>query len=111
MSILESAQKSLNKIEACELKTTETPPEKVQHVAEAILILFEKPSGWKSFQKFTSDPLRFLDTLKDLDAMTVSSMTMNKLDESIAQNNLQDIEAVKAVSQAASHLANWVVSN
>ena len=85
------------------------PNQKVKAVMQSLMILLERPTDWTSIKKSTADP-NFMSLLIELDRDNISDETAESLSNFIDENNLTDIESIKASSKAASNIASYVVN-
>ncbi|KAM3963696.1 LOW QUALITY PROTEIN: dynein heavy chain 2, axonemal kl-2 [Aphomia sociella] len=109
MPALEEAVKALdalNKKDITEVKSYAKPPQKVEMVLEAVLILLQKEPTWAETKRQLGDQY-FLDRLRDFDKDNISDKTLKKIGTYTAKPDF-DPEIVGTVSAAAKSLCLWV---
>jgi dynein heavy chain len=89
-----------------QVKAYTKPPDKVEMVMQAVMILFGKATDWGTAKKVLGEA-NFLQEIKRYDKDHVSPATINKIKKYI-DNPQFSKEAVKAVSAAAGALCVWV---
>ncbi|VVD00553.1 unnamed protein product [Leptidea sinapis] len=109
MPALEEAVKALdalNKKDITEVKSYAKPPQKVEMVLEAVLILLQKEPTWAEAKRQLGDQY-FLDRLRDFDKDNIADKTLKKIGTYTAKPDF-DPEIVGTVSLAAKSLCLWV---
>ncbi|XP_045516056.1 dynein axonemal heavy chain 2 [Pieris brassicae] len=109
MPALEEAVKALdalNKKDITEVKSYAKPPQKVEMVLEAVLILLQKEPTWAEAKRQLGDQY-FLDRLREFDKDNISDKTLKKIGTYTAKPDF-DPEIVGTVSLAAKSLCLWV---
>ncbi|XP_063358685.1 dynein axonemal heavy chain 2 isoform X1 [Cydia amplana] len=109
MPALEEAVKALdalNKKDITEVKSYAKPPQKVEMVLEAVLILLQKEPTWAEAKRQLGDQY-FLDRLRDFDKDNISDKTLKKIGTYTIKPDF-DPEIVGTVSAAAKSLCLWV---
>ncbi|XP_068632350.1 dynein axonemal heavy chain 2 [Battus philenor] len=109
MPALEEAVKALdalNKKDITEVKSYAKPPQKVEMVMEAVLILLQKEPTWAEAKRQLGDQY-FLDRLRDFDKDNISDKTLKKIGTYTAKPDFEP-EIVGTVSLAAKSLCLWV---
>ncbi|XP_046962283.1 dynein axonemal heavy chain 2 [Vanessa cardui] len=109
MPALEEAVKALdalNKKDITEVKSYAKPPQKVEMVMEAVLILLQKEPTWAEAKRQLGDQY-FLDRLREFDKDNISDKTLKKIGTYTAKPDF-DPEIVGTVSLAAKSLCLWV---
>ncbi|RVE50586.1 hypothetical protein evm_004813 [Chilo suppressalis] len=109
MPALEEAVKALdalNKKDITEVKSYAKPPQKVEMVLEAVLILLQKEPTWAEAKRQLGDQY-FLDRLRDFDKDNIADKTLKKIGTYTAKQDF-DPEIVGTVSAAAKSLCLWV---
>nr|XP_049696661.1 dynein axonemal heavy chain 2 [Helicoverpa armigera] len=109
MPALEEAIKALdalNKKDITEVKSYAKPPQKVEMVLEAVLILLQKEPTWAEAKRQLGDQY-FLDRLRDFDKDNISDKTLKKIGTYTVKPDF-DPEIVGTVSSAAKSLCLWV---
>ncbi|CAK1600591.1 unnamed protein product [Parnassius mnemosyne] len=109
MPALDEAVKALdalNKKDITEVKSYAKPPQKVEMVMEAVLILLQKEPTWAEAKRQLGDQY-FLDRLRDFDKDNISDKTLKKIGTYTAKPDF-DPEIVGTVSLAAKSLCLWV---
>lgn len=102
----ERALDSLKKNDIAEVRSYGKPPEKVQKVMEAVMILKGLPPTWEEAKKVLADN-EFLKKLKNFDKDHVSDKVLKKIEKCTAEKNF-DPDIVGEVSFAARGLCIWV---
>ena len=106
---LERAMEEVDKLEKSsisEVKAYSKPPELVETVLQAVMILFGKAPDWGTAKKVISEA-NFLQAIKGYDKDHVSAAAITKIKKYIEMPKFNK-EAVKAVSGAAAALCVWV---
>ncbi|KAG6451923.1 hypothetical protein O3G_MSEX007393 [Manduca sexta] len=109
MPALDEAVKALdalNKKDITEVKSYAKPPQKVEMVLEAVLILLQKEPTWAEAKRQLGDQY-FLDRLREFDKDNISDKTLKKIGTYTAKPDF-DPEIVGTVSLAAKSLCLWV---
>ncbi|XP_045494772.1 dynein axonemal heavy chain 2 [Colias croceus] len=109
MPALEEAVKALdalNKKDITEVKSYAKPPQKVEMVLEAVLILLQKEPTWAEAKRQLGDQY-FLDRLREFDKDNIADKTLKKIGTYTAKPDF-DPEIVGTVSLAAKSLCLWV---
>ncbi|XP_052739543.1 dynein axonemal heavy chain 2 [Bicyclus anynana] len=109
MPALDEAVKALdalNKKDITEVKSYAKPPQKVEMVLEAVLILLQKEPTWAEAKRQLGDQY-FLDRLRDFDKDNISDKTLKKIGTYTCKPDF-DPEIVGTVSLAAKSLCLWV---
>jgi dynein heavy chain len=109
MPALERAMEEVEKLDkssVSEVKAYTKPPQLVETVLQAVMILFGKPVDWASAKKVLSES-NFLQQIKTFDKDHVSASTSNKVKKYVDNPEFKP-EKVKAVSGAAAALCVWV---
>ncbi|CAH2077132.1 unnamed protein product, partial [Iphiclides podalirius] len=97
---------ALNKKDITEVKSYPKPPQKVEMVMEAVLILLQKEPTWAEAKRQLGDQY-FLDRLRDFDKDNISDKTLKKIGTYTAKPDFEP-EIVGTVSLAAKSLCLWV---
>ncbi|XP_041988681.1 dynein axonemal heavy chain 2 isoform X2 [Aricia agestis] len=97
---------ALNKKDITEVKSYAKPPQKVEMVLEAVLILLKKEPTWAEAKRQLGDQY-FLDRLRDFDKDNIADKTLKKIGTYTAKDDFEP-EAVGVVSLAAKSLCLWV---
>ncbi|XP_013149055.1 PREDICTED: dynein heavy chain 2, axonemal [Papilio polytes] len=97
---------ALNKKDITEVKSYAKPPQKVEMVMEAVLILLQKEPTWAEAKRQLGDQY-FLDRLRDFDKDNISDKTLKKIGTYTAKPDFEP-EIVGTVSLAAKSLCLWV---
>tara|TARA_B110000091_G_C13815478_1_gene477476 strand:- start:105 stop:4382 length:4278 start_codon:yes stop_codon:yes gene_type:complete len=97
---------SLEKKDIQEIKAFASPPDAVKMVMEAILILFGRPTDWKSAKGLLSE-MNFMDQLVKFDKDNIPKKLVKKVSKYTKQD-MFSVEAVGKVSLAAKSLCMWV---
>jgi len=106
---LAAAQKaldSLNKNDIGEIKAFATPPELVQTVMEAVCILFERKTDWKTAKNLLGEST-FMKGMLEYNKDNVSDKTLKKLKPYIENPKFQP-DIVANTSKACRSLCLWV---
>ncbi|XP_053613118.1 dynein axonemal heavy chain 2 isoform X1 [Plodia interpunctella] len=109
MPALEEAVKALdalNKKDITEVKSYAKPPQKVEMVLEAVLILLQKEPTWAEAKRQLGDQY-FLDKLREFDKDNISDKTLKKIGTYTAKPEFEP-EIIGMVSTAAKSLCLWV---
>jgi dynein heavy chain len=101
-----AALDSLNKKDLTEIKSYVTPPQKVERVLEAVMILIERPTNWAEAKKKLGEQT-FLEDLKNFDKDNVSDKTLRRIEKYTSDPELEP-DKVGIVSAAAKSLCLWV---
>eukprot|EP00756_Hemistasia_phaeocysticola_P037793 Hpha_TRINITY_DN16720_c2_g4::TRINITY_DN16720_c2_g4_i3::g.79638::m.79638/K10408/DNAH; dynein heavy chain, axonemal len=102
-----AALKTLQKDDITLLKTMGSPPDRVQLVLSAVLLLIgEKDLAWSNAKRKLGD-LHFLDHLATLNAEAVPESSIRKMQKTYMNNPEFDPEKVKGASLAAMSLCMW----
>ena len=108
MPALEKAMKEvdkLNKGDVAEVKNYKQPPGPVELTLSAVMVLFKKPTDWKTAKGVIGDP-SFLHNVKSYDKDNVNDATIKKLGKYIKDPGFTP-EAITKVSRAAGALCVW----
>ncbi|GBO98705.1 Dynein heavy chain 2, axonemal [Eumeta japonica] len=97
---------ALNKKDITEVKSYAKPPQKVEMVLEAVLILLGHEPTWAEAKRQLADQY-FLDKLRDFDKDNISDKTLKKIATYTSKADF-DPEIVGTVSLAAKSLCLWV---
>jgi dynein heavy chain len=111
MPALEEAIKaldSLSKKDISEMKSYGKPPQKVEMVMEAIMILKQMEPTWAESKRQLGE-INFLKDLKEFDRNHISDRTLKKI-ANYTQNPEFVPEKVGTVSFAAKSLCQWVIA-
>jgi hypothetical protein len=94
-----------------ELKSLCRPPAECVEVCAAVGLLLsgEKNRHWKDSQKMMSNPRAFVETLKALDAKSISDATLKRCEDMISQPFF-NYEALMTKSKAAASLGLWTLN-
>jgi len=106
---LAAAQKALNSLDKKdiqEVKTFATPPEMVQVTMEAVCVLFERKTDWKTAKSLLNEG-DFIQQLFDFDKDNVKDKTLKKL-KVYMENEKFTAEIVGKTSAACKSLCMWV---
>ncbi|XP_044753245.1 dynein axonemal heavy chain 2 [Coccinella septempunctata] len=103
-----AALDSLSKKDISELKSYGKPPEKVQMVMEAVMILKGLDTSWAESKRQLGD-INFLQLLKDFDKNHISEKTLKKIAQYTTNEEFQP-DKVGIVSFAAKSLCMWVIA-
>lgn len=109
MPALEKAMEEVDKLDKSaisEVKAYTKPPELVETVMQAIMILFNKPSDWTNAKKVIGES-NFLQQIKGFDKDHVSQGIILKVKKYIEMPKFKADE-VRKVSSAAAALCVWV---
>lgn len=99
---------SLNKKDISEMKSYTKPPQKVEMVMEAVMILKGVDKSWESAKRELGDP-KFLDNLKEFDKNHITDKTLKKI--AVYTSNEDFVpEKIGTVSFAAKSLCMWVIA-
>jgi dynein heavy chain len=96
----------LDKSSISEVKAYSKPPELVETVLKAVMILFNKPNDWANAKKVMSES-NFIQQIKSFDKDNIPSSTILKIKKFVDMPSFKP-EEVKKVSGAASSLCVWV---
>ncbi|XP_068085242.1 dynein axonemal heavy chain 2 [Anabrus simplex] len=109
MPALEEAMRALdalNKRDLSEVKSYGRPPEKVEIVMEAVMILMQVEPTWAEAKRQLGDP-NFLNILRDFDKDNISDRTLKKI--AVYTSNPEfEPDKVGVVSFACKSLCMWV---
>jgi dynein heavy chain, axonemal len=97
---------SLEKKDIQEIKAFASPPDAVVMVMEAILILFGKPTDWKSAKGLLGE-MNFMEQLVKFDKDNIAPKKIKKVSKYTKKETFA-VEAVGKVSVAAKSLCMWV---
>jgi len=97
---------ALEKKDIQEIKAFSSPPDAVKMVMEAILILFGRPTDWKSAKGLLGE-MTFMEQLVKFDKDNIPSKYIKKCRKYTKQDCFS-VEAVGKVSSAAKSLCMWV---
>ncbi|KAG7305961.1 hypothetical protein JYU34_008524 [Plutella xylostella] len=97
---------ALNKKDISEVKSYAKPPQKVEMVLEAVLILLQKEPTWAEAKRQLGDQY-FLDRLRDFDKDNIPDKVLKKIGTYTARPEFEP-EIVGTVSLAAKSLCLWV---
>lgn len=97
---------ALNKKDIAEVRSYGRPPQKVEMVMEAVMILKGCDTSWAEAKKVLADP-NFLQNLRDFDRNHVSEKTLKKIATYTTNDEFQP-DKVGIVSLAAKSLCMWV---
>ncbi|CAB3235275.1 unnamed protein product [Arctia plantaginis] len=109
MPALEEAIKALdalNKKDITEVKSYAKPPQKVEMVMEAVLILLQKEPTWAEAKRQLGDQY-FLDRLREFDKDNISDKTLKKIGTYTVKPDFEP-DIVGTVSAACKSLCLWV---
>lgn len=105
----QATRSSFSKNDLNECKTFTNPPANIVKVFQALMILLGRPTDWAKIKKFTSDP-NCIRVIQELDIDNIPEENIEQLSDFIDDNNLTDIDSIKASSYAASNLAHYLVN-
>ncbi|KAK9890592.1 hypothetical protein WA026_011959 [Henosepilachna vigintioctopunctata] len=103
-----AALDALSKKDISELKSYGKPPEKVQMVMEAVMILKGVDTSWAESKRQLGE-MNFLQSLKDFDKNHISDRTQKKIAQYTTNEEFQP-DKVGIVSFAAKSLCMWVIA-
>ena len=106
---LQKAMEEVDKLEKSsisEIKSFATPPDAVIMVLGACMVLFKKPTDWKTAKAKISEP-DFLTQVKSFDKDNIPKAVLNKIRKYCNKPEFT-FESVKAKSVAAAALCIWV---
>ena len=101
-----AALDSLDKKDVQEVKVFNTPPELVQVVMEAVCILFNRKTDWKTAKAFLGES-DFLKQLQTYDKDSIGDAILKKLKPYIENPKFQP-DIVEKVSKACTSMCLWV---
>ena len=110
MQAASTAILSLNKSPIIELKSMSKPPQGVELVTKACLMMIENENRnfkWERAKKMMANVEKFLEALKSYDADNMEPKLIEKL-EPIIQNPLFTHSNMEKKSSAAANLCDWV---
>lgn len=106
---LNAANKALNNLEKkdiVEIKSYTKPPELVEKVINAVLLLFDRKQSWDEGKKMVSD-IDFLRKCIDYPKDDIKNATLRKL-QAFTADPVFNARTIANVSLAASSLCEWV---
>lgn len=106
LNAAEEALNSLNKNDLTEVKSYATPPEKVQRVMEAVMVLLGRDTSWAESKRALGES-SFLDQLKGYDKNHINDKTLKRIERYTKDSELEP-NKVGVVSFACKSLILWV---
>jgi dynein heavy chain len=97
---------SLKKNDIAEVKAYGKPPQLVEVVLEAVMVLKQSEPTWAEAKRQLGDP-NFINSLKEFDRDNISDKVLRKINKYTADVDFQP-EKVGSVSFAAKSLCMWV---
>jgi len=104
----QSALEKLDKKYIAEIKAFTNPPQDVQIVMSAVMIVLGKETSWASVKKELTDSA-FLKKIMEYDKDNVPAATLKKIEKYTKQDNFKPAY-VERISMAAGALCMWVQS-
>lgn len=102
------ALKSLNKKDLAEVKAYNNPPEQVETVMQAVMILKQSEPSWAEAKRQLGEP-NFIKQLIEFDRNNMSDKTLKRIGQYCAKPDFKP-DIVGRVSLAAKSLCSWVIA-
>ena len=98
---------TITKNNTAKIKHFKSPPQCIELVAEAVCLLFDKPTSWIEFLKLVNHP-NFIASLISFNAKSVSEATAKKLKKFIENPafNAEDIDRYYSITMGK--VCSWV---
>ncbi len=112
MDAAKAAVDGLSKSSLSELKNFPTPPNGVDVVTKAVLMMIAgefKNHSWERAKKMMANVTSFMGNLQQYDAENIDDKVLAKL-EPIVADPVMEFDVMSKKSQAAANLASWVVN-
>ena len=101
-------KRTSNKVRCVKIKSFPNPPKAVVMVMEAIMILLQEKTDWKSIRDQITDTNGFIERLRSFNVMSAPESLFGKVRNAYLSKPEFDIADIKKKSMAASFMAMWV---